>query len=112
MTDNEQNDVAVELRKINTALGGLIASQAAHGRELAEIKQRVKETNGRVTALEAVKIADDAITEDRQRRNELIGRRATDLNTHKFRLQDRAIGSGVTIVAVIVGAILADVRWF
>ena len=112
MTDKERDNVAAELRKINTALGGLMASQTAHGRELAEIKQRVKETNGRVTALEATKIADRAVKAEREQRAALANQRVTDKNTSRWRTRDRLIGSGVTIAAVIIGAILADVRWF
>lgn len=112
MSPGEREDVASELRKINAALGGLVASQTAHGRELAEIKARVKETNGRVTRLEADRIADEATAEERRRNDKIAGRRESDQRNRFDRVKERSIGAMVTIAAVIVGAVLADVRFF
>ena len=112
MTPSERDHVAVELRKINERLGGLVASQSAHGLELAEIKARVKETNGRVTKLEAQQIANDAVAAERRRSAAVTGRRDTDLSTRRDRLRERTVGAAVTISAVILGALLADVRFF
>ena len=111
MSDKD-DDVAVELRKINQSLGGLLASQKAHGFELAEIKARVKETNGRVTALEAANIAKQAVDRERARSNDLVSQHSSEVNTHRARRIDRSIGAAVAIFAVVIGAVLADVTWF
>ena len=107
-----EDDVAGELRKINSALGGLMASQRAHGRELAEIKARVKETNGRVTRLEADQIAEQAVADERRRSAVFSGRREAAQRSRIDKTRERLIGGFLTIAAVILGAILADVRFF
>jgi hypothetical protein len=112
MTDSERSSLASELRKINTALGGLIASQENHGESLAEIKARVKETNGRVTALEARKIADEAVESDRAGRRSIDATVVREQRTHRERNRDRVITITLTLMSVAIAAILADVRFF
>lgn len=96
------------LRSIDQQLGALVASQEAHGRELAEIKARVKETNGRVTALEAREIAEQAALDERRK----IDDQAVEVRSQRDRTKDRAIAAVITLVSVGLGAILADVQFF
>jgi hypothetical protein len=112
MTDRERDGLAAELRKINHALGGLAAGQDAHGIELAEIKARVKETNGRVTALEASRIAFRAVESDRESRQRAVAAIARDSRSNEQRGRDRILTVIVTLVSVAAAAILADVRFF
>ena len=112
MTETERSSLAAELRKINTALGGLIASQKNHGESLAEIKARVKETNGRVTALEARKIADEAVETDRAGRRSVDAHVVREKRSAQERNRDRLITVTLTLLSVAAAAILADVRFF
>lgn len=104
--------VEMVLRSIDQQLGALVASQEAHGRELAEIKARVKETNGRVTALEAREIAERAALDERRKIDDAAGEIASETRSRNDRLRDRFIGAIVTLVSVGVGAVLADIRFF
>lgn len=112
MTDRERDGLAAELRKINHALGGLATGQDAHGLELAEIKARVKETNGRVTALEASRIAFRAVESDRESRQRAVAAITRDARSVRERGRDRALTVVVTLVGVAAAAVLADVRFF
>lgn len=112
MTDAERNGVATELRKISAALGGLAAGQHAHGVELAEIKARVKETNGRVTALEASRIAFRAVESERESRQRQVAAVTRETRSLQERGRDRALTVMVTLVSVAAAAVLADVRFF
>jgi len=99
--DYGDHGIAAELRKISERLGGIVVSQAALALEIAEIKEGVKETNGRVTALEADKIARVAVVGERRR-----------TASSDSRVKERFIGATVTLAAVIAGAVLTDVRFF
>jgi hypothetical protein len=112
MTQGQIDSISSQLREMNLLLSQLHASQRAAGRELADIKNRVKETNGRVTALEAQEIRDRAVAEERSR---MLAESAEQQQTgqeHRWRLHDRLIGAGVTIACVVLGAVLADLRFF
>jgi hypothetical protein len=100
------------LRSIDQQLGALVASQKAHGRELAEIKARVKETNGRVTALEAREIAERAALDERRRIDGEHGEQEVETRTRRDRTRDRLIAAVVTLASVGLGAVLADIRFF
>ena len=104
--------VEMVLRSIDQQLGALVASQEAHGRELAEIKARVKETNGRVTALEAREIAERAALDERRKIDDAAGEQASEVRTRRDRTRDRLIAAGVTLISVGLGAVLADIRFF
>lgn len=112
MTSSQADKIAGELSRMNQSLGDLIASQRAHGRELAEIKARVKETNGRVTALEKREIAERAVAEEREKTLEDLSVGQKEARDHRARLQDRGIGAIVTLIAVVLGAVLADLNFF
>lgn len=104
--------VEIVLRNIDQQLGALVAGQEAQGRELKEIKERVKETNGRVTALEAAEIEERAALRERRRIDEETGATVRESKDRREKLRDRLIGAGVTLIGVAVGAILADIRFF
>lgn len=112
VTDRERDGLAAELRKINHALGGLATGQDAHGIELAEIKARVKETNGRVTALEASRIAFRAVESDRESRQRGLAELTRERRSGRERNRDRTLTVIITLVSVAAAAILADVRFF
>lgn len=106
------NEITTALGKISNQLGQLQESQERQQSELAEIKFQVKATNGRVTALEATQIAAKAVEEERKRFNEFLEKEVTEEETSRSRLLDRSIGATVTLVAVLIGAVLADLRFF
>lgn len=108
----DDNTITTALGKISNQLGQLQESQERQQSELAEIKFQVKATNGRVTALEATQIAQKAVEEERNKFNQFLEHEIDDQEQHKSKLVDRGIGSVVTLLAVIVGAVLADLKFF
>jgi len=112
MGEFDNYNVANELRKMNSQLAVLTEGQANQGEDIAEIKVQVKATNGRVTALEAQKIAQDAVEKERTRLSIEFDEKMDDARDSRSKLVDRAIGSGVTLLAVIVGALLTDIQIF
>jgi hypothetical protein len=112
VTQPQIDSITTQLREMNLLLSQLTASQQAIGRELGEIKTRVKETNGRVTALEAEEIKAHAAAAERERlraKHRELEERGT---ASRWRVQDRVVGAVVTLTAVILGAVLADLRFF
>lgn len=105
-------EITTALGKISNQLGQLQESQERQQTELAEIKFQVKSTNGRVTALEAAQIAQKAVEEERNRFNKFLEHEIDDQEQSRSRLLDRGIGATVTLVAVIIGAVLADLKFF
>lgn len=112
VTQPQIDSITAQLREINLLLSQVTASQRAAGRELAEIKERVKETNGRVTALEAQEIRDQAVADERARALDAAVEEQDRGAAQRWRLHDRMIGAGVTLAAVVIGAVLADLRFF
>lgn len=104
--------IAEELRKISTQLGALAKGQEQQGRELAEIKIQVRATNGRVTALEAAEIAYNAVEAERAKFAERIEEDIDKAQGLKLKTRDLTIGALVTLTAVVIGAILADIQFF
>ena len=109
---NSNTNITTALGKISNQLGQLQESQERQQAELAEIKFQVKATNGRVTALEAAQIAQKAVEEERSKFNQFLEHEIDEDSKHRSKLTDRAIGSGVTLVAVLLGAVLADLKFF
>lgn len=105
-------EITTALGKISNQLGQLQESQERQQKELAEIKFQVKATNGRVTALEAAQIAQKAVEEERSRFNKFLENEIDDQEQSRSRLLDRGIGATVTLAAVIIGAVLADLKFF
>lgn len=108
----DNNSITTALGKISNQLGQLQESQERQQAELAEIKFQVKATNGRVTALEATQIAQKAVEEERSKFNQFLEHEIDEESQHRSRLMDRGIGAMVTLAAVIVGAVLADLKFF
>ena len=104
--------ITEELRKISVQLGALAKGQEQQGRELAEIKIQVRATNGRVTALEAAEIAYKAVEVERAKFAERIEDDIDKAHSTRLKTRDLTLGAFVTLTAVIVGAILADVQFF
>lgn len=106
------SEITTALGKISNQLGQLQESQERQQTELAEIKFQVKSTNGRVTALEAAQIAQKAVEEERNKFSRFLENEIDDETEQRNKLFDRSIGAGVTLVAVIIGAVLADLKFF
>lgn len=95
-----------------TEISGIIARLDAIRSDLVDIKQRVKETNGRVTQLEAREIAEAATLAERARlTGKLTGQAAVAVG-RSDRNRDRLLAAAVTLAGVAAGAILTDVRFF
>jgi hypothetical protein len=109
---SEDSGIADELRKISKQLGALAEGQEYQQRELAEIKVQVRATNGRVTALEAAQIAQKAVEEERSKFTLQLENDLDAALERKDRVRERALGAVVTLSAVFIGAILADIQFF
>lgn len=112
MTQPQIDSITAQLREMNLLLSQLAAGQKAQGRELADIKTQVKATNGRVTSLEAQEIREKAVADERAKHLAALERREDKSENVRSRLQDRLIGAAVAVAAVIIGAILADIKFF
>lgn len=108
MTEETHNSIAEELRKINAQLGALAEGQARQGQELTEIKIQVRATNGRVTTLEAQRIAQEAVDAERQRMADHMEDTFDDAEDSRQKNIDRAITIVIGLAGVIAGVFLAN----
>jgi len=112
MTQGQIDSITAQLRQMNTLLTELAAGQRAQAQELADIKTQVNQTNGRVTQLEAQEIREQAVADERAKHVTDMERREEQGTAARWRIQDRLIGATVTLGAVVIGAVLADLRFF
>lgn len=112
MTEETHNSIAEELRKINAQLGALAEGQARQGQELTEIKIQVRATNGRVTTLEAQRIAQEAVDAERQRMSEHMEDTFDEQESSRQKNIDRAITIAIGLAGVLVGVFLSSTGGF
>jgi len=105
VTQTEETVLTQALGDIRERLGGVLRGQEDMGRELREIKAQTTKTNGRVNGLEEREAAAIAVAS-------VLKEQSTGDSSARQRRLDRWIGAGVTLAAVVVGAVLADAHLF
>jgi len=104
----EHDNIVSELRKISSQLGALTEGQARQGKELVEIKIQVRATNGRVTALEAQRIAQEAVKVERRRLSEKFDERDDDVKEGRQKNIDRMVTIIVGLFGILAGILLTN----
>lgn len=112
MTSETHDSIADELRKINAQLGRLAEGQARQEQELTEIKIQVRATNGRVTTLEAQRIAQEAVEAERKRMADVVDEDIDQAEVIRQKNIDRVITVAVGLGGVLAGIFLTNIQVF